>query len=256
MTPVMLLSDGYVANSAEPWQIPNVDTMPPIEVKHPSEPLSGPFMPYQRNKELARPWAIPGTPGYEHRTGGMEKEDMVGCVSHDPANHETMVQLRQAKIAGIKPPGAPFLWTGNRSGDVLIIGWGGTHGAIKAATLELKKEGLGVSACHLRYLNPLPEDLLERMNRFSEIIVAELNLGQLAWLLRAKYLVNATSLTKVRGQPFTIQEIMRGVKKILAQRYGPAPAASTTACAPAANPWVRDEMKRPECGTFNHDVDE
>jgi 2-oxoglutarate ferredoxin oxidoreductase subunit alpha len=161
MTPVMLLSDGYIANSSEPWKIPNIDTMPPIEVKHPTEPLASPFKPYERNKDLVRPWAIPGTPGYEHRIGGLEKQDGIGCVSYDAANHETMTKLRAAKVAGIQPTGVPILWTGNRGGDVLILGWGGTYGAIKAAALQLESEGLHVSAGQIRYLNPLPADLAE-----------------------------------------------------------------------------------------------
>jgi len=255
MTPVLLLSDGYIANSSEPWKIPTVDTMPPIEVKHPTEPLTGPFQPYKRNKDLVRPWALPGTPGYEHRIGGLEKQDVIGCVSYEAANHETMVNLRQAKIAGIKPAGVPYFWTGNRSGDVLIVGWGGTYGAIKAATLELEKDGLRASACHLRYLNPLPEDLLDCLKRFSEIVVAELNLGQLSWLLRAKYLINTRTINKVRGQPFTIQEIVRGVKNILAE---PTTGKSPTTAAnvgPAVASWVRDENPTPTCSKLDHDDD-
>lgn len=232
MTPVMLLSDGFVANSSEPWRIPDVSTLAPIPVEHPTQRLTEAFKPYTRNEDLARPWALPGAPGYEHRLGGLEKQDGIGCVSHDPLNHETMTKLRDAKVAGIAPAGAPYIWTGERTGDVLIIGWGGTHGAIKAATLAMQREGIHVSACHLRYLNPLPNDLADRISRFSEIIVVELNLGQLAMLLRAKFLLNVKLLTKVRGQPFAVTEITRGVKRILAKgnRVLPlrAPSVGTT----------------------------
>jgi 2-oxoglutarate/2-oxoacid ferredoxin oxidoreductase subunit alpha len=216
MTPVLLLTDGYIGNSAEPWKIPSVATMPRIEVRHPTEPLSGPFQPYARNEQLVRPWAIPGTPGYEHRLGGLEKQDGNGAVSYEPANHERMVQLRAAKVAGIKPAGPAYFWTGDAAGDVLLIGWGGTYGALKAATMELQKEGLRVAACQLRYLNPLPEDLAARMSHFAKIIVAELNLGQLALLLRARYLTDVHTLNKVQGQPFTVSELVRRVKQTLA----------------------------------------
>ncbi len=216
MTPVLLLSDGYVGNSAEPWKIPSVAALPRIEVHHPTAPLTGPFKPYARDADLVRPWAIPGTPGYEHRIGGLEKQDVTGTVSYEPANHEQMTQLRAAKIAGIKPAGPAYIWTGAHTGDVLLIGWGGTYGALKVATMELQKEGLRVSACQLRYLNPLPEDLAERMSHFARIIVAELNLGQLAHMLRAQYLVDAQVLSKVQGQPFTVGELVRRVKQMLA----------------------------------------
>jgi 2-oxoglutarate ferredoxin oxidoreductase subunit alpha len=234
MTPVLLLSDGYVGNSAEPWKIPDVDRMPPIPANHPTEPLSAPCQPYTRNADGARPWAIPGTPGYEHRIGGLEKQDLTGTVSYDGPNHERMVQLRAAKIAGIKPAGVPYLWSGERRGDVLIIGWGGTYGAIRVALSELAREGLHVSACHLRYLNPLPEDLAERLSGFSHVIVAELNLGQLAAVLRAKYLLNVKTISKVRGQPFTVQELVRGVRQLVAKPAAEKPAPEKP--APAAAP--------------------
>jgi 2-oxoglutarate ferredoxin oxidoreductase subunit alpha len=217
MTPVMLMTDGFIGNSSEPWRVVKVEDLEPIECTHPTGGPGETFKPYVRNADLARPWALPGTPGCEHRVGGLEKADGIGCVSHDPKNHEIMTKLRDAKVAGIQPMGEPYIWTGERTGDVLIIGWGGTHGAIKAATLEMQQEGLYVSACHLRYLNPLPADLPDRLSRFSEVIVAELNLGQLAMILRSKYLLNVKSLTKVRGQPFAVSEIIRGVKRILAR---------------------------------------
>jgi 2-oxoglutarate ferredoxin oxidoreductase subunit alpha len=213
MTPVMLLTDGYIANSAEPWLIPDARSMPKIEISHPTAPNdSTGFHPYQRDEYGARPWAVPGTPGLEHRIGGLEKQDGAGTVSHDPANHEKMIGLRAAKVAGIRPAGAAFYWTGPEHGDVLIVGWGGTHGAIKAAALELRKLGAAVSACQVRYLNPFPQRLGELLGRFKTILVPELNLGQLALLLRAKYRIETVSLSKVRGQPFTISEIIAAAK--------------------------------------------
>jgi len=216
MTPVMLLTDGYIANSAEPWLIPDAKSMAKLEIEHPTktDDAAG-FQPYRRNEVGARPWAIPGTPGLEHRIGGLEKLDGAGTVSHDPANHEKMVKLRAAKVAGIRPAGAAFSWTGPERGDVLIVGWGGTHGAIKAATLELRKQGAAVSACQIRYLNPFPQQLGELLSRFKTILVPELNLGQLALLLRAQYRIETVSLSKVRGQPFTVGEITAGAKKLL-----------------------------------------
>ena len=213
MTPVMLLTDGYIANSAEPWLIPDARSMPKIEISHPTAPndCSG-FQPYRRDEYGARPWALPGTPGLEHRIGGLEKQDGTGTVSHDPANHEKMINLRAAKVAGIRPAGAAFYWTGPEHGDVLIVGWGGTHGAIKAATLDLRKHGAAVSACQVRYLNPFPERLGELLARFKTVLVPELNLGQLALLLRAKYRIETVSLSKVRGQPFTVSEIITAAK--------------------------------------------
>jgi len=215
MTPVVLLSDGYVANSAEPWLIPDVSTLPLIRVEHPAAPADGqPFGPYRRDEHGSRPWAIPGTPGLEHRIGGLEKEDVTGNVSYDPANHERMVQLRAAKVANLKPAGEPYLWTGEQEGDVLLVGWGGTFGAIKAATLELQQQGIRASHCHLRYLNPLP-DLKEVFKRFRQVIVPELNLGQLRTLLRDRFLIDAQGINKVRGQPFTVGELVRGVRSRL-----------------------------------------
>jgi 2-oxoglutarate ferredoxin oxidoreductase subunit alpha len=172
-------------------------------------------MPYKRDESHVRPWAIPGTPGLEHRIGGLEKQDGTGNVSYDPANHEHMVRTRQAKVNGIKPAGTDILWTGPKKGQLLLIGWGSTFGAIKAATLELQKEGIAVAACHLRYLNPLPQRLGEIFKAFDHVLVPEMNLGQLRMLLRAKYLVDAKGLNKVRGQPFTISEIVHGAKAVL-----------------------------------------
>jgi 2-oxoglutarate ferredoxin oxidoreductase subunit alpha len=222
MTPVIFLSDGYLANGSEPWLIPDVAKLPKIEVTHPTEKNDAKgFMPYKRNADGARPWAVPGTPGLEHRIGGLEKQDVTGNVNYEPANHEKMVRLRAAKVANIQPPGQDLLWTGPEKGDVLIIGWGGTYGAIKAATLELRQQGVQVSACHVRYLNPLPKRLESLMKEFKHVLVPELNLGQLRTLLRNRYLVDAKGLNKVKGQPFTIHEIVTGVRALLAGHVGP-----------------------------------
>jgi 2-oxoglutarate ferredoxin oxidoreductase subunit alpha len=221
MTPVIFLSDGYLANGAEPWLIPDVKKLAKIEIKHPTEANDERgFMPYKRDARRVRPWSIPGTPGLEHRVGGIEKQDGTGAVSYDPANHEHMVRTRAAKIANLTPAGPDLLWTGPEKGDVLIVGWGGTFGAIKAATLDLRKQGVQVSACHLRYLNPLPRRLGSLLKEFKHILVPELNLGQVRTLLRDRFLVDAKGLNKVKGQPFTIHEIMDGVQAILAGRVG------------------------------------
>jgi 2-oxoglutarate ferredoxin oxidoreductase subunit alpha len=216
MTPVMLLSDGYIANGSEPWLIPQFDQLPKIDISHPTQKNDDRgFMPYKRDESLARPWALPGTAGLEHRIGGLEKQDVTGNVNYEPANHEKMVRLRQAKVNNLKPPGQDLIWTGPEGGELLIVGWGSTFGAIKGATLELRAAGLSVSGCHIRYLNPLPAGLGEKLKSFKQVLIPEMNLGQLRLLLRSKYLVDAKGLNKVRGQPFTIAEIVSGAKAIL-----------------------------------------
>ncbi len=211
MTPVFLLTDGYIANGSEPWMVPAIEQLPKFNITHPTEKNDpAGFMPYKRDENLVRPWALPGTPGLEHRLGGLEKQDVTGNVSYDPANHEHMVKTRAAKVAGIKPAGVDLIMTGPESGDLLILGWGSTFGAIKAATLKLREQGVSVSACHLRYLNPLPARLGEVLRSFKHVMVPEMNLGQLLSIVRAKYLIDAKGLNKVRGQPFTIGEIVRG----------------------------------------------
>jgi 2-oxoglutarate ferredoxin oxidoreductase subunit alpha len=218
MTPVVLLSDGYIANGAEPWMVPDVSKLPKISVTHPTA-NGETFQPYKRDERLVRPWALPGTPGLEHRLGGLEKQDVTGSVSYDPANHEYMVRLRASKVANIKPAGEDLHLTGDETGEVLLIGWGGTFGAIKAATLQLRKSGVRASAAHIRYLNPLPQRLGMLMQSFKHVLIPELNLGQLRMLLRAKYLVPAKGLNKVRGQPFTISEIVRGTHALLDGKF-------------------------------------
>jgi 2-oxoglutarate ferredoxin oxidoreductase subunit alpha len=219
MTPVILLTDGYIANGSEPWLIPDVSKLPKFEVRHATE-KNDPrgYMPYKRDSRLVRPWAIPGTPGLEHRLGGLEKQDVTGNVSYDPFNHEHMVRTRAAKVANLKPSGEAYIWTGPRTGDVLLVGWGGTFGAIKAAALELAGLGVKAAHCHLRYLNPLPADLGEILTRFKHVIVPELNLGQLRLLLRGRYAMDIKGINKVRGQPFTINELVRRTQNIMAGR--------------------------------------
>jgi len=215
MTPVIYLSDGYLANGAEPWKLPDVDKIPKIEVHHPVSD-GNKFLSYQRNPEtLARPWAIPGTPGLEHRLGGIEKADGTGNISYDPQNHEKMVHIRAEKVARIARMIPPVEIFGKSSGKALIVGWGGTYGSITSAVKRLQEEGLPVSSIHLRYLNPFPANLRDVLSQFETIIVPELNLGQLAMILRSQFLVEAQSLTKVQGKPFKIQEIVDGIKKIL-----------------------------------------
>ncbi len=216
MTPVLLLSDGYIANGSEPWLIPQFTDLNPIKIEHPTQKNDDRgYMPYKRNADGSRPWAIPGTPGLEHRIGGLEKEEVTGSVNYEPANHERMVRLRAAKVANIKPPGQDLIITGPETGDVLILGWGSTFGAIKAATLELRSLNMNVSACHIRYLNPLPARLPLILKNFKHVLIPEMNLGQLRLLIRGKYLIDAKGLNKVRGQPFTISEITEGVRSLI-----------------------------------------
>jgi 2-oxoglutarate ferredoxin oxidoreductase subunit alpha len=206
MTPVLFLSDGYLGTGAEPWLVPHVDDLPKIEVHFRTDPEG--FRPYLRDPTtLARPWAIPGTPGLEHRIGGIEKQDITGNVSYDPENHERMVRLRAEKVARIVQDIPPLKVQGDPTGDLLVVGWGSTYGAIKTAVDHSRAKGTKVSMVHLRYLNPLPSNLGEILSRFKKVLVPELNLGQLLKVLRAHYLVDAVGLNKVQGQPFKVSEI-------------------------------------------------
>ncbi|MBC7794081.1 MAG: 2-oxoacid:acceptor oxidoreductase subunit alpha [Clostridia bacterium] len=215
MTPVMLLSDGYVANGSEPWLVPDMSTVPTIELKYETES----FKPYDRDPEtLARPRVLVGTKGLEHRIGGLEKEHLTGAISYDPKNHERMVRLRAAKVAGIVREIGPTEVTGGDSGEVLLLGWGGTRGAIHGAGIRLRAAGKKVSTTHLRWLNPLPSDLADIFAKFEMVIVPELNLGQLAFVLRAKTLVDVKSICKVQGQPFREQELVDKVHAYLDDR--------------------------------------
>jgi 2-oxoglutarate ferredoxin oxidoreductase subunit alpha len=212
MTPVILLSDGYLANSSEPWLIPDVDSLERNPVDNATPLDVGEFQPYARNPEtLARPWAIPGTPGLEHRIGGLTKEDITGNVIYDADNHGKMNRLRKAKIAGIAKEYPPVEIDGPAEGEILIVGWGGTLGSITAAVEAVREEGLSVSRIHLRNLNPFPNDLGEVLGRFEKVLLPELSDGHLAMLLRAKYLVDVQSLAKIEGQPFKITELTKAI---------------------------------------------
>lgn len=217
MTPIIYLSDGYLANGAEPWSLPNIQEIPQIKITHPTDPQT--FKPYVRDvKTLARPWALPGTPGLEHRLGGLEKQDITGNVSYDPQNHEKMIHLRAEKIERISDSIPPVEIFGNqKGGDILVVGWGSSYGAITTAVEKLQQEGIDVSSIHLRYLNPFPSNLKKVLNQFNTIICAELNMGQLAMVLRARFLKNVQSITKVEGKPFKVEEIINGVKNIIKQ---------------------------------------
>ena len=214
MTPVILLSDGYLANGAEPWLIPKAAELPQLTVEFRSEPTS--FYPYLRDPAtLSRPWVVPGTPGMEHRIGGIEKEYLSGNVSYAPMNHEQMVRVRARKIAGIAAEFPPTVVHGPPEGDVLVVGWGSTYGAIAAAVAKLQQAGKRVSHVHLRYLNPLPSDLGDILSRFRHVLVPELNMGQLLMVLRAEFLVNAVGLNKVQGLPFKVAEITNRINHML-----------------------------------------
>ncbi|MDC0646639.1 2-oxoacid:acceptor oxidoreductase subunit alpha [Opitutales bacterium] len=212
-TPVIFLSDLYVANGAEPWLVPNAADLPAIEAKF-ADPDEE-YISYKRNPDtLARTQAIPGQPGLEHRIGGLEKSED-GGVNYDPENHEQMTHLRAEKVERIADTIPPTQLHGEAEGDLLIIGWGGTYGAITSATQAMQAEGFSISSLHLRHLNPLPKDLGDIIKRFKKVIVPELNLGQLSLILRAKYLVDAIPLTKVQGKPFKVSELRDSFHKEL-----------------------------------------
>jgi 2-oxoglutarate/2-oxoacid ferredoxin oxidoreductase subunit alpha len=214
MTPVVVLSDGYIANGSEPWKLPQVEDLPDLQVEFHTEAEG--FKPYARHPEtLSRPWAIPGTPGLEHRIGGLEKENVTGNVSYDPVNHENMVHLRAEKVARIADDIPNVQVFGDLEGELLVLGWGSTAGAVTGAVNSARQQGLSVSRAHLHHLNPFPKNLGEVLARYNKVLVPEMNLGQLALLLRARYLKDILSLTKVKGLPFTRQEILEKILQIL-----------------------------------------
>jgi 2-oxoglutarate ferredoxin oxidoreductase subunit alpha len=216
MTPVVVLSDGYLANSSEPWKIPDVASLPRTEVRYRTEAEG--FLPYARDPDtLARPWAIPGTPGLEHRIGGIEKEEGTGNVSYLPQNHARMVELRAQKVARVANDLPLAEVNGPERGELLVVGWGGTHGAITSAVNDAREAGQNVSSLHLRHLNPFPANLGEVLGGFERVLVPELNSGQLCRLLRAEYLTPAESLGKVEGLPFKIAEIRARIDAMFAR---------------------------------------
>ncbi|HEV3145845.1 MAG TPA: 2-oxoacid:acceptor oxidoreductase subunit alpha, partial [Gemmataceae bacterium] len=212
MTPIFILSDGFIANSSEPWRLPDLSQLPDLRVKHPTEFNSNgngeaKYLPYKRDERLVRPWAIPGTPDLEHRIGGIEKQDVTGNISYDPANHEHMVRTRAKKIANIAQEIPLQEVEGPPEGDLLVVGWGGTYGSILTAVKRAQREGLKVAHAHLRYLNPFPRNLGDLLKKYKKVLVAELNGGQLCMLLRATFMVDAISYSKVQGQPFLVSEL-------------------------------------------------
>jgi 2-oxoglutarate ferredoxin oxidoreductase subunit alpha len=233
MTPVVYLSDAFLATGAEPWHIPNVDDLPSIAVPNRTEREQ--FYPYLRDETtLARPWAVPGTPGLEHRIGGLEKADILGNVSYDPDNHHRMQLLRQAKVAGIANDIPPLDVFGPAEGELLILGWGSTYGAIRSAVERLQGQGRSVAHAHLRYLNPFPTNTGDVVRAYKRVLVPEVNLGQLLMLIRAKYLVDAIGYNRVRGKPFRIAELEAEAERILAG--GGAVHEEVTAQRPAVRP--------------------
>lgn len=217
MVPVIILSDGYLANGAEPWRIPDVSELPEIPVKFETNPVD--FKPYRRDPlTLARPWAIPGTPGLEHRIGGLEKQDVSGNINYEPLNHEKMVRLRAAKVEAITQDIPLVEPEGDPEGDLLIVAWGSTHGSITAAVKAQRQKLAGrkrIGHLHLRYLNPLPPNVGEILSRYKKVLVPELNMGQLSWLLRAKFLVDAIGLNKIQGRPFKQSELEQKIEELL-----------------------------------------
>ena len=214
MTPVILLSDGYLANGAEPWRIPAIDSLPKIEVSHEFE--GEVFQPYLRDPEtLARPWVVPGQKGFEHRIGGLEKEDGSGNVCYDPPNHQKMTDLRMGKIAGIAKDIPDLEVYGDADADTIILGWGGTYGSLLTAVNRLNKEGHKIAGAHFRYLNPFPANTESVLRRYKKVLVAELNTGQLDVLIRSRFVIDTKSLCKVEGQPFHLSELSEFVQSNL-----------------------------------------
>jgi 2-oxoglutarate ferredoxin oxidoreductase subunit alpha len=215
MTPVVYLSDAFVANGAEPWKVPSLEDLPDISVPN-AVKGEGVFLPYSRDPEtLGRPWAIPGTPGLEHRIGGLEKADGLGNVSYDPENHHRMTLLRAQKVAGIANDIPPLETFGPEEGDLLILGWGSTYGVLRSAVERLRAEGRSVAHAQLRYLNPFPANTGDVLKRYRMVLVPELNMGQLAFVLRGTYLVDALGYNRVRGKPFRISEIVDEAHRLL-----------------------------------------
>src|SRR6202050_2842387 len=214
MVPVIILSDGYLANGAEPWKIPNVEDLPKFEVKYETNPVG--FQPYKRNPaHLARSWAIPGTPGLEHRIGGIEKQDVTGNINYEPLNHEHMVRTRAEKVAGIAQDIPEIVPEGDASGDLLIVAWGSTNGPITAAMNAQREKGRKIGHVHLRHLNPFPRNLGDVLKRYKQILVPEMNMGQLVMILRAKFLVDAQGYNKIQGKPFKTSEIEQKIEEML-----------------------------------------
>ena len=214
MTPVMILSDGYIANGSEPWKIVDFNSFEKIKIDHPTGPNDGDtFLPYKRDENLARPWAVPGTPGLMHRVGGLEKQDGTGNVSYDPDNHHNMCLTRQAKVAKVADSIGDQEVMGPPNGDVLVLSWGGTYGSCYTAVKRCQSEGLSVAHAHLRWINPFPKNLGEVLKSYKKVLIPELNLGQLRMLIRSEFLVDAIALNKLKGKPFTVAEVMEKIQE-------------------------------------------
>jgi len=230
MTPVFFMSDGYIGNGAEPWRIPDIAKLPKLTVTHPSPLTNGhanghagsgghgtarTFEPYLRDARLVRPWAVPGTPGLEHRIGGIEKEDVTGDVNYEPANHEHMVKTRAQKIANIAAEIPELAVVGPEKGDLLVLSWGGTYGSTLTAVQRAQRKGQSVALAHLRYLNPMPKNTVDVLKSYKKVLIPELNAGQLLLLIRGKYLVDAIGLNKIQGRPFLVGEIEAKIEEML-----------------------------------------
>jgi 2-oxoglutarate ferredoxin oxidoreductase subunit alpha len=213
MTPVILLTDGYLANGSEPWKVPHADELSEIKVEFRKEKDG--FFPYLRDENLARPWAIPGTPGLEHRVGGLEKADITGHVSYDPDNHDKMVRLRTEKVANIKNDIPELEVNGDKEGSLLVLGWGGTYGTIIEAVSRARNAGYNVSQTHLKYINPMPKNTGDVLRGFDKILIPEINLGQLARIIRSEYLIDVEQFNLVRGLPFKVADIFGKITDLL-----------------------------------------
>ena len=218
MTPVMFLSDGYIANGAEPWRFPQESDLKEFKVSFAKEINGEKFLPYKRDEKLSRPWAVPGTPGLEHRIGGLEKQHETGNISYDAENHEFMVHMRESKVQKIADyiP-EQHVDTGNTKGKLLILGWGSTFGSIKTAVLEARAKGYDVSHAHLRYIKPFPKNLGELLYSFDQVMIPEMNNGQLVKVIRDKYMIPAIPFNKIQGQPFTAGEIFEKIESLLSK---------------------------------------
>jgi len=215
MTPVILLTDGYLANGAEPWRIPNIDSLPEIKVKHPKAVNGKVFEPYARDAKLARPWAIPGSAGLEHRIGGLEKRDISGEVCYVPENHENMIRIRQQKIDRIAETIPDLEVFGAPEGELLVLGWGSTYGAITSAVENCQQKGLDVSSAHLRYISPFPKNVDAVLAGFKKILIPEMNLGQLRFIVDARFRRETIGLNKVVGKPFGVGEVEAKIRELL-----------------------------------------
>lgn len=216
MTPVIFLSDGYIANGAEPWRVPQLSELKPLRIQHPTSGNSdNGYLPYLRDERLVRPWAKPGTPGLEHRIGGLEKSDVTGNVDYSPSNHQHMTRVRAKKVAGIADFIPEQQVEGPASGQLLVVSWGGTYGSVRTAVRQSLDRGDSVAHAHLRYLNPFPRNLGDILRGYDKVLVPELNNGQLRFLLRAQYLVDAVGLNKVQGKPFLVSEVTDAIQRLL-----------------------------------------